>query len=108
VYFLSFEAHPKPTHRDYGEVDGAFAAVFVNESIADAAEAAARAFIEQVGYDVGELDESHPVELDSFPPGHPSREQFEQALIDGIVVTFHEWPVGAPDDDEEVSDGGAA
>ena len=108
MYFLSFEAHPKPTHPDYGEVDGAFAAAFVNESIAGAAEAAARAFIEEAGWDVSDLDVSHPVELESFPPGDPRREQFEQALIDGIVVTFHQWPVGAPDDDEEVADGGAA
>jgi len=108
VYFLSFEAHPKPAHPDYGRVDGAFAAVFVNESVADAAEAAARSFIEEAGWDVGELDASHPVELASFPPGDPSRERFEQALIDGIVVTFHQWPVGAPDHDAEDTDGSAA
>jgi hypothetical protein len=108
VHFFSFEVHPKPAHPDYGEVDGAFAAAFVNEPIAEAAEVAARAFIEEAGWDVGALDASHPVELESFPPGHPSRERFEQALIDGIVVTFHEWPVGAPDDDEDVADGGAA
>src|SRR5256885_5445520 len=75
------DAHPKPTHPDYGEVDGAFAAAFVNESIAGAAEAAARAFIEEAGWDVGDPDVSHPVELGSFPPGDPRREHFEQALI---------------------------
>ncbi len=108
MYFLSFEAHPKPTYPDYGEVDGAFAAAFVNESIAGAAEAVARAFIEEAGWDVGDLDISHVVELESFPPGDRSREQFQQALVDGIVVTFHQWPVGAPDNDKEGADGSAA
>jgi len=108
VYFLVFEAHPNPAHPDYGRVDGAFAAVFVNESIPSAAEAAARAFIEEAGWDVAELNESHPVELDSFPADHPSRERFEQALIDGIVVTFNQWPLGVPDDEAEGAEGGAA
>ena len=108
MYFLTFEAHPKPTHPDYGTVDGAFASVFVNESVAGAAETVAREFIEENGWDVAELDQSYPVELESYPPGDPSRQHFEQALIDGIVVTFHQWPVGAPDDDEESADAGAA
>jgi len=108
VHFLVFEAHPKPIHADYGRVDGAFVAVFVNEPVPAAAEAAARAFIEEAGWDVAELDQSYPAELESFPLGHPSRDRFEQALIDGIVATFNRWPVGAPDDDSEDADGGAA
>jgi hypothetical protein len=103
MYFLSFEAHPKPANPVYGHVDGAFAAAFVNESVAGAAEAIARAFIEEVGWDVGELDVAHPVELATFPPEHPSRRLFEQALVDGIVVTFHQWPVGAPEDEKDDS-----
>ena len=108
MHFLVFEAHPKPIHADYGRVDGAFVAVFVNEPVPAAAEAAARAFIEEAGWDVAELDQSYPAELESFPLGHPSRDRFEQALIDGIVATFNRWPVGAPDDDSEDADGGAA
>jgi hypothetical protein len=108
VHFLVFEANPKPTHPDYGSVDGAFVSVFVNETLASAAETAGRALIEDQGWDVAELDQSYSVQLDTFPIGHPSRATFEQALIDGIAATFHRWPVGAPDDDEENSDGSAA
>jgi len=108
VHFLVFEAHPKPAHVDYGRVDGAFVSVFVNEPVPAAAEAAARTFIEEAGWDVAQLDQSYPIELESFPVGDPSRERFEQALIDGIVVTFNRWPVGAPDEDSKDSDGVAA
>jgi hypothetical protein len=72
--------------------------LFVNEPIQAAAEAAAVAFIGEQGWEVEELDAAYPVHAEMYPPGHPSRDCFEQAQVDGIVATFNRWPVGAPED----------
>ena len=107
MFFLTFETRPKPSHPAYGEVEGALAAVFVNEVVQDAAEAVAREFMDDAGWDVGELDKAYAVELDAFPQGHRSRARFEQALKDGIAVTYHAWPAGATDVDDLADDDGA-
>lgn len=108
MFLLTFEARPKPSHPAYDEVGGAVAAVFVNEVVQAAAEAAAREFMDDAGWDVGELDTAYAVDLDAFPQGHRSRARFEQALKDGIAVTYHAWPVGAADADDLAEDDGAA
>jgi hypothetical protein len=90
---------PKPSHPEYGRIDGAYVSLFVNEIDKDRAEAAAGALIEQEGWDIEELDEAYPVELSRYPAGNLSRDRFEQATIDGIVATFHRWPVGASEDE---------
>jgi hypothetical protein len=107
MFFLTFEARPKPSHPAYDEVGGALAAVFVNEMVQGAAEAAAREFMDEAGWDVGELDKAYAVELDAFPQGDRSRARFEQALKDGIAVTYHAWPVGAAGTDDLAEDDGA-
>ena len=107
MFFLTFETRPQPSHPAYGEVGGAVAAVFVNEVVQGAAEAAAREFLDEAGWDVGPLDKAYAVELDAFPPGHRSRARFEQALKEGIAVTFHAWPVEAPDDGDLLDDDAA-
>jgi len=56
-----------------------YVSFFVNEADPARAEGAAGALIEQERRDIEELDE----------------DRFEQAKIDGIVATFHRWPVGA-------------
>jgi hypothetical protein len=40
---------PKPTHPEYGALDGAYVSRFVNEPVRSAAEAAATGLIEQQG-----------------------------------------------------------
>jgi hypothetical protein len=99
LYFLMYSVFPKHTHPEYGAVDGAYVSLFVNEPVQAAAEVAAGGLIDQQGGEIDELDEAYPVELEMYPPGHPSREQFEQAQLDGVVARFHRWPVGAPDEE---------
>jgi len=106
MFYLTFAARPKPSHPVYDEVGGAVAAVFVNEVVQGAAEAAAREFMDKAGWEVGELDQAYAVERDAFPQGHRSRARFEQALKDGIAVTYHAWPAGA-DVDDLAEDNGA-
>jgi hypothetical protein len=90
---------PKPEHPDYGRIDGACVSLFVNEKNQESAESTASALIERERWDLEELDEAYPVEASRYPVGHPSRERFEQAQIDGVVATFHRRPVGAPEEE---------
>jgi hypothetical protein len=98
VHFLVFLAHPKPSSDDYGSVDGAYVSCWVNEPVASAAELVARQFIDDAGWDIQELDEAHPISENHYSASDPGREKADQARIDGIVVTFHVWDVGAPDE----------
>ena len=75
-------------------VDGAFVACWVNEPTADLAEQIARAGIEAAGWDALDLDECRSVERDAYLGKPESLELFDQASIDGLVLTFHRWPIG--------------
>lgn len=99
MFFFTFVAHPKPAHAEYGTVDGAYVACWVAEPVEGAAEAIARAAIEAQHWDVDERDEGYLVALDDYQLGTESRDRYEQAVLDGVVLAFHTWPVGAPDED---------
>ena len=99
MYFLVYEVFPRPSHPEYGRIDGAYATLFVNQLVLKAAESAAQTLIEGEGWEIEKLEEAHPILTDSYPPGHPSQALVAQARADGIVATFHRWPVGAPDEE---------
>lgn len=98
MMFLLYEVHPKPTHPEYGTVDGAYASIWVNEYAQAPADVVAQEFLARNLWDVESLDEAYPVTLDLYEQGDIGRERFQQALMDGIVGTFFRWPVGAPDE----------
>ena|SRR5687768_14396837 len=91
-------ATPKPSNNAYGETDGAFAACFVSTDDPEEAEAEARALLETIGWDTDELEEVKAVSRDQYEGDAAALEHFDQAIIDGIVITLHMWPVGAPDE----------
>ncbi len=97
MHFLVFLAHPKPSSDGYGSVDGAYVSCWVNEPVASAAELVARQFIDAAGWDIEELEEAHPISENHYSASDPGREKADQARIDGIVVTFVVWDIGAPD-----------
>lgn len=99
MYFFVLLAHPKPSHRDYGVIDGAYVACWVNEANEELAEAVAREAIEDLEWDVEERDQGYEVGRDDFEDGSKSLQRFDQALIDDCVLDFNRWRVGAPDDD---------
>jgi hypothetical protein len=75
VFFITLEASAKPSHPDYGEVDGAFASCWVNEPTAGLAEAVAREGVEANGWDVVELDKVREIsraEYADHPEGSSS------------------------------------
>ena len=99
MFFFTFLAHPRPSHSQYGAVDGAYVACWVAEPLESVAELLAREAIEGLDWDVEERDEGYPVSIDDYERGSESRERYEQAAIDRVVLEFHTWPVGAPDED---------
>jgi hypothetical protein len=99
VYRIVYLVHPKPVHSDYGRIDGAYASCWVKESVLEAADAAARSFLDEHGWDVEEHDETYLVNAESCPPNAEGREYFEQVQLDGLVTVFHTWPVGAPEEE---------
>jgi hypothetical protein len=63
-----FEVHPKPTHRDYGTVDGAFASCWLLPSPGDEPEQLCREALELDGWEVEELDSQYLVSEQTCPP----------------------------------------
>jgi len=98
VYFVNLEAHPKPNSEAYGTISGAQAACWVATDSPAVAEERARATLADAGWDTEELEELRPVTRDDFVQSPDSLERFDQAIMDGIVITLHTWPVGAPDE----------
>ena len=99
MFFFTFLAHPRPTNAEYGIVDGAYVACWVAEPVEGAAEHVACEAIEAQDWDVAERDQGYPVSADDYEPETESRDLFDQAVVDGVVLTFHTWPVGAPDEE---------
>jgi hypothetical protein len=99
VFRLVYLAHPKPSSPDYGVIDGAYASCWVKEPVIEAADTAAREFLEAEGWDIEELDEAYRVSDETCLPGAVGRDLFEQVQNDGIVVQLHTWPVGAPEEE---------
>ena len=99
MFRLVYLAHPKPSHDDYGDVDGAYATCWVNDPTESLADSRARDFLEEIGWDVESLDEAEDVSEVEYPADSEARDRVDQARIDGIVVSLHQWPVSASDDD---------
>ncbi len=98
MYFFVFEASPKPSHQDYGVVDGAFVSCWVNEILESVAERIARTLVEQHGWDIHRRDQGYPLAEDHVPHEPSAIEYFKQARVDGAVAVFHRWDVGAPEE----------
>jgi hypothetical protein len=95
---FTFLVHPKRSHPRYGEIEAAYAAVFVSDQGAAATpDAAARALLQESGWDVAELLSVISVRSEDAP-GAPWEEHYQQALQDGICAVLHTWPVGAAEE----------
>jgi hypothetical protein len=97
MYFLILEAHPKPTHAEYGTVDGAYVSLFVDAVSAATAERAARDLITDAGWDSADLDEEPRwIDRTELEGNAESLELFDQACLDEIVATFNYGRSGRP------------
>ncbi|MGH7625058.1 MAG: hypothetical protein ACREOJ_07055 [Gemmatimonadaceae bacterium] len=93
MFFITLEAAPTPAHTEYGRVDGAFVSCWINEQTADVAEQVARAGIESAGWDALEVDECRSIVREEYDENSEALELFDQASVDGLVLTFHTRPV---------------
>jgi hypothetical protein len=66
----------------------------VNEPTAALAEQVVRATIEEAGWDALDLQECRLVSREEFIDKPRSLGLFDQASLDGLVITFHTWPLG--------------
>jgi len=98
VFFFTFLAHPKPSNAAYGQVDGAYVNVWVNDPLEASAEAAAQELVEQTGWDVERREDVLPLAADHYAEGEAGREYMQQAREDGICAVFHRWNADAPDE----------
>jgi len=97
MHYVLLEALPRLDHPERGTVGGAYVTVFVDEPDSSIAEAKARLFVSDEGWDIFELQELREVVEEDFQPGEDKHHDFHQATIDGIVARFHRWPTDAPD-----------
>jgi hypothetical protein len=93
VYHLVYLVFPKPTHPEYGELDGAYASCWVKDPVLERADRAARTFIGESSWDIEAQGEVHEVSPESCPPGAEGREHFEKAQLDGLACVFYAWPL---------------
>jgi hypothetical protein len=98
LIFINIEAHPKPDSEDYGIVSGAQAACWVDTDDPHVAERRVRKLLDESGWDTEALEEARLVTREEYEGAPDSLKYFDQAVRDGIVVSMHTWPVGAPDE----------
>jgi hypothetical protein len=98
MYLVNLEAHPKPDSEAYGTISGAQAVCWVDTDDPEEAERRSRTTLAEAGWDTEDVEELRPITREDFMHAQVSLDRFDQALTDGIVVSLHTWPVGAPDE----------
>jgi hypothetical protein len=92
MYFMIFEAKPRPTHPRHDEFGGAFAACWVATDDPAVAEQEARAVLADAGWDAKAVDEHYPVERERYLGNAESLGWFDKALADGVYINLNTWP----------------
>jgi hypothetical protein len=99
LFLVTMEARPAPDSEEFGEVGGSFVNCWVAADDLRTAERRAVALIQEAGWMPHRFEEWSLVTRETYADEDAPdlRELFEQALIDGEVCVFYEWPVDAPD-----------
>jgi hypothetical protein len=107
LFLVTIEARPEPGTVECGKMGGSFVNCWVDADDLRTAERQAVALIQENGWRPHRFEEWSLVTRDTYTDWEPLddggpdlREIFEQALIDGEVCVFNNWPVDAPDADE--------
>lgn len=101
IRVVRLEAVPRLDSPEQGQVGGAFVNVYTTAVTEAEALRVAYAEVAETGWQVVSLEES--IEMDRAlaerrPDALP---YFEQALLDGIVLVFHQFPLGGKDETDE-------
>lgn len=97
LHVVMLEAQPLPGCEDFGEVGGAFIRVYTTAPTPDEAVAIANAEIADAGWTVLYVEETYWLDREEASGSEESLAYFEQALQNGILLLFHNYP---PDDAE--------
>jgi hypothetical protein len=107
LFLVTIEARPAPGSEEFGELGGSFVNCWVDADDLRTAERRAVALIQADGWMPHRFEEWSLVTRETYADWEPlddgepdSRELFEQALIDGEVCVFYEWPVDDLDADD--------
>jgi hypothetical protein len=93
MYFFMFHGAPMARHPESKSIGGAFINCWVERSTLAEAEAVARQWINEAGWQIKSLDESRIVDRSDYDDNPAGVEYFEQALIDNEVFVFYEYPI---------------
>ncbi|MCH8965043.1 MAG: hypothetical protein IIB58_08795 [Planctomycetes bacterium] len=104
IFFFQFEATPRQSHPESGEIAGAFVNCWIDGSSLVEADAIARRTIEDDGWIVADPDEAYSVTAADYDEDADGLDYYKQSLIDGLVCVFHTYPVDEEDDDDDAPD----
>src|SRR3712207_2774441 len=79
MYFVMLLAHPKPSHDAYGQVDGAYAACFVDTGSAAEAEHQVRQALDATGWDTEAVEELRVVTREEYAEDPDTLAKFDRA-----------------------------
>jgi hypothetical protein len=99
LYLVTIEALPNAGTDDFADFGGAYVNVYVSEASEAAALASAQREITEAGWSCKTVEKVAYVTREDFSDSDEGIESFEQALVDGVVLDFHTYPVEPEDDD---------
>jgi hypothetical protein len=97
LYLVTIEAEPNAGTDDFREFGGAYINVYIREISEAAALATAQREVAEAGWICKSIEKVEYVTRDDFTDEHEDLESFEQALVDGVVLDFYTFPIGADD-----------
>ena len=100
VYVVTVEAVPAPDSERFATYAGAFINVYVRTSSSDEAIAAATQEVAEAGWVCRSIDEAAFLTREDLCDSPEGSSHFDQAMLDGVVVVIHSFPIAAPDREE--------
>src|SRR5262245_38335968 len=95
LYLVTIEAEPNADTEDFREYGGAYGKAYIREATEASALAAAQREIAEAGWSCKSIESIAYVTREDFTDEDDDLDSFEQALVDGVVLVFHTFPIGA-------------
>lgn len=101
IFYTVYEAIPLPESEDFDACGGAYINCWVSARSEEEASKSAYAMIRERGWKVVSIQEGcREVTRALYEEDEESRGYYDQAVVDEECYVFHQWPVGAEDDDD--------
>ena len=99
VYVVSLEARPAPDSPEFSQIAGAFVNVYAKTNSQTEALRMAIAEIADAQWIILAMQEDYLLSRDEASGSPEVLSYYEQALIDGVVLVFHNYPHGGEESD---------